>query len=214
MDNPDRTLSIFVDSFNDYNYRLRKSILNARDQQGRSWKWNPSYYTYIILDGEKCSKLICKLRGPIHRELGIRNSDFNTFKDCIKYGGKGTTWRDNWHLHDVKIRMEGIKPLNKDNGKLRALADIWEDGKGVMVLKVGQGYNHYEACSREYSIIKAVGLDNLANVINGSCFGDMKYNWKKHEILNFGNMILFNCLMNVVTDGPTLIEYDDIISKS
>ena len=115
--NPERTLSIFVDSFHDYNYRLRRSINLSRKAQGGGFKWNPSYYTYIILDGEKVLNLIGKLRGPFYRILGIKNSDFAVFKSCIKYGGKGTAWRDNWHLHDVKIRMEGFKFINKDDVK-------------------------------------------------------------------------------------------------
>ena len=46
--------------------------------------------------------------------------------------------------------------------------------------------------NREFAIIKALGINNLTKSINGSSYGDMKSNWNNKEIVNFGNMIMYN----------------------
>ena len=95
-----------------------------------------------------------------------------------------------------------------------AISKIWEMGGNIAVLRVGQELNHYEALSKEFAVIKAVGLGNLTNQINGTCYGDMENNWREHEILNFGNLLLYNCLENILFETPTLIHFSDIVLKT
>ena len=67
------------------------------------------------------------------------------------------------------------------------------------------------AHNREFSIIKAPGHNNLTNSINGSCYGDMKDSWNKNEILNFGNMLLYNAFKMCLIKPPSVIYSEDVV---
>ena len=69
--------------------------------------------------------------------------------------------------------------------------------------------NHYEALSREYALIKSLGLNNLTNAINGWAYGDMKTDW--NQIVNYGNMLLYNAFKMAIQENPPLIFKEDII---
>ena len=75
------------------------------------------------------------------------------------------------------------------------------------------GVNNYEACANEMTAIKATGLHHLSNVYNGTVYGDMM-NWNSNEILNYGDMLLCNCLASMLNENPTYIGYCNVLSKS
>ena len=51
-------------------------------------------------------------------------------------------------------------------------------------------------------MIKATGV-SVANIINGTDYGIMKNNWNMHEIVNFGDMLLFFALKQCITERPS-----------
>ena len=67
------------------------------------------------------------------------------------------------------------------------------------------------AHNREYAIIKALGFNNLTNDINGTCYGAMKDAWNSNEIINYGNMLLFNAFKMCIIEPPSLIYKEDVI---
>ena len=95
-------------------------------------------------------------------------------------------------------------------GKTKQIWDMLQNAKGVTVLHLLPDCNHYEAHSREYAIIKALGLVNLSNIYNGTCYGAMT-EWNENEVVNFGNMILFNTLKMCLIETPSHVIFSDLI---
>ena len=91
------------------------------------------------------------------------------------------------------------------------IGDLLMNTQSVTVLHLTPDCNHFEALSREYAIIKALGLTNLSNVYNGTRYGAMKTNWNDTEIINFGNMILFNTLKMCLIETPNHVIISDLI---
>ena len=60
-------------------------------------------------------------------------------------------------------------------------------------------------------MIKSLGLNNITNDINGSSFGIMKSKWNLFEVMNYGNMILYNSLKMAIQENPPLIYPENIL---
>ena len=69
------------------------------------------------------------------------------------------------------------------------------------------------AHNREFAVIKALGINRLTNSINGSAYGDMKESWNFNEIVNFGNMILYNTFKMCCLEPPSIIYQKDVMYK-
>ena len=63
---------------------------------------------------------------------------------------------------------------------------------------------------REYSVIKAIGLENLKNDINGTCYGVMHNEWGNELIVNFGNMLLYQTLKMIIINRPQILFEKDL----
>ena len=74
-------------------------------------------------------------------------------------------------------------------------------GLKVVILQLHPEVCHYEAHSREFALIKAIGLKNVTNKYNSTPYGIMKL-WNNEEIFNFGTMILYNALKMCIKDHP------------
>ena len=68
----------------------------------------------------------------------------------------------------------------------------------------------YSLTPREFAIIKALGLNNLTNVINGTPYGIMN-SWSDNEIINFGKMLLYNAMIMCILENPRITTLNDII---
>ena len=86
--------------------------------------------------------------------------------------------------------------------KFSKITSIWENGHGVVFIQLFSEANHYEALSREFSMIKSIGINNLSNAINSSAYGDMQLKWNCNEIRNFGTMLIFNALVMAARERP------------
>ena len=134
---------------------------------------------------------------------------FKRLKKRIVYGGKGIDIRMFSHVKNgKKIKLKRLKP-NKISAKFSKICSIWEKGEGISAIKLFSECSNYEALSREYAIIKALGLNNLTNVISGTCYGAMR-SWSETEVINFGNMILMNAFKNIIDDNPVVFKEEDI----
>ena len=82
-------------------------------------------------------------------------------------------------VNGKKIKHELI--LTDLNAKYSEIIKVWENGEGIAIVRLYAEVNHYEALSRENALIKALGLINLTNEINGTCYGVMKEEWNTTE---------------------------------
>ena len=170
-------------------------------------------YNYLIMDGTKLFRI---LNNYNHHDLiskTITNEDFEHFKRSCIYAGKGTNDRKMSHLIFGKQILLKELVLRKINAKFSKITQIWERNDGIVILHLFTETNHYEAMSREYAMIKALGINNVTNEINGSQFGAMKNKWNYFEITNYGNMILYNALKMAINENPPLIFHSDIQKK-
>ena len=85
-------------------------------------------------------------------------------------------------------------------------------GDGLVVRKLVYGVDSFEAHSNEFAEIKAFKLSHLTNQINGSPYGVMK-SWNALETINYGNVLLYNCLEALSKENPTYLDYDSILTK-
>ena len=69
------------------------------------------------------------------------------------------------------------------------------------------------AHSREFSIIKFIGFNNLTNSINGTAYAAMKNDWNTTEIINFGDMLLYNAFKMCIIEPPSIIYQKDVIME-
>ena len=201
--------SMFVNGLKLYNDKLRSSIDKLVCQGVLKKMCNALYYTYAILDGTKLEEFLKRFESTNTLEREIENEDFDDFIDLFFYLGKGIFERKCTHLRNAKLILMKKFPLKKISGKFSKIAQIWERGHAVCLIQIGAEVSHYEALSRECATIKAVGLNNLTNVANSTAYGDMN-NWSQTEILNFGNMTLFNALRQTIIDKPRLVYKEDV----
>ena len=189
-------MSVFEPVFN-YYCRLLRSSMKFDVQPGRA-KYLNVHYNYVLVNGTKLYDLIDKI-GPNFYSL-LSHTTFLSFLKCIFYVGKGCKTRKYNHI------MKGNSLLRQKSSsscaRFERILDIWNRGQAVAIIQLAD-VCHHEAMSREFSIIKAVGINNLTNIINSSCYGAMR-KWSKIEISNFGIMCLYNAFLSTLNDHPIL----------
>ena len=166
------------------------------------------FYNYVLIDGGKFFKILQKYNFNI---LEISKEDFKLLKKCCFYVGKGRNGRKYNHLSNCKELFKNKMQFRRICAKFSKIARIWDAGNGIICLHLFHETSHYMAHNREFSIIKALGINNLTNSINGSCYGDMKNSWNSNEIVNFGNMLLYNAFK--MLEPPSVIYHEDVLYK-
>ena len=166
------------------------------------------FYNYVLIDGDKFFTILEKYQ---HVDQNISDSDFQELKGSSFYGGKGKNYRKLMHLKIGKRLFKKKLNFKKISAKFSKISRIWERGQGIICLQLFHETNHYMAHNREYAIIKALGFNNLTNAINGTCYGAMHDSWNKNEIINFGNMLLYNAFKMCIIEPPSVIYQEDVI---
>ena len=184
--------SIFVNIQKLYNYKLRSSIDRDIVSGLLPRMGNPLHYNYLIMDGTELNRILAKYNRQSLLPAAIDNQDFEDFRQLCDYAGKGTNARKLSHLVFGKQILLKKLALKKISSKFSRITRIWEKNHGIVVLHLFTESNHYEALSREYALIMSLGLNNLTNAINGCAYGAMKTDWNHFEIVNYGNMLLYN----------------------
>lgn len=188
-----------------YSEALRNSIIK------QNYISRPMYYNYLLIDGEILKSILEKYTTMDLRENVVSTEDHIQFRKGCFYTGKGKSERKFKHLVDVKkSNNSSLKNNGHTSEKSKKIQKIWKRGHGIAVIQLFPEVCEFEALSREFAIIKAIGLENLTNAINGRCYGVMKENWNMNEIINFGNMMVYRILKVVVQDPPNLMYEKDI----
>ena len=167
---------------------------------------NPSYYTYLIIDGLKLSNI---LGCYFDANFGISDGHVDDFGETCLYVGKGKNERKFQHAIECKQSLDEDLSVGIASDKSNAIASLWKQGMGIAIIQLCNDSNHYEAHSYEFALIKGIGLGNLTNVINGTAYGVMQ-SWNDVEVINFGRMLLYNALVMCIHETPRILRYSDI----
>jgi len=71
------------------------------------------------------------------------------------------------------------------------ILNIWNAGMGVVLLQVFPYSSEWEANVNEASMIDAMGLNELCNVIKGSYSGTVVQGWSQKKKNQFGSFLLY-----------------------
>ena len=191
-----------------YNQVLEESIADEVKSGVLDEVKGKDFYNYVLIEANEFHKIM-RYYGP-HRP-NITKKHFRRLKKKIFYSGKGRNGRKMMHLKLGKRLFNKKMRRNKICAKFSKICQIWDKGQGIICLQLFHEADHFMAHNREFSIIKALGFNNLTNSINGSCYGDMKVSWNKNEISNFGNMLLYNAFKMCIIEPPSVIFSEDVV---
>ncbi|CAD5212152.1 unnamed protein product [Bursaphelenchus xylophilus] len=108
-----------------------------------------TYFVYLLLDPRALNE----------------SPTFSEFVDSVFYIGKGINSRSHFHLYEaIKFKND---PKGKENRKCQRIIDIWNAGRGVIVLHPFSNVNSDHALIYEGAIIASVGKSNLSNIRGG-----------------------------------------------
>ena len=178
-----------------YVKELRRSTLKLLNKTTQKICKTHTFYNYIILNASKCTKILNFLS---ENEAYISTDIVKSFKSCCLYVGKGSNKRKFIHIRNARNRNI------IHNKNISTIQKLIERKKGIMLFHFPTEVNHFEAHSREYALIKAVGLINLNNYINGTAYGSCAL-WNEVETQNFGDMMLYNAIKICVSDPPPIL---------
>ena len=191
-----------------YTEKLRTSIdqdikLGLLPKRG-----NPTFYTYLLFDGEQLSEILNCYSNL--STVAVENEHFDRFCDSCFYPGKGLNCRKFQHAVEAKLLLFNHLESQKNCPRLNNISQLLSNRKGISIVQLFSDSNHYEAHSREYAIIRSLGLENITNVVNGTPYGAMT-SWSSTEILNYGKMWLYNAMLMCIIEPPHVITLDDIV---
>ena len=181
--------SSFGHVYHFYHDTLVKSVLDQIKEGSIKPVIGKDFYNYLLIDANTFYRILEKYNFNLQE---ISNEDFELLKKCIFYVGKGRKGRKFDHMTLCKRLFKKKMKFRKICAKFSKISRLWERGNGIICLHLFHETSHYMTHNREFAIIKALGINNLTNSINGSSYGDMKSNWNNKEIVNFGNMIMYN----------------------
>ena len=206
----DNVYKLFRKVYNFYHDILNDSV-NDRVKDGTLEEFvGKDFYNYILIDAEEFYRILRKYNADFQN---ISHEDFLLLKKCIFYVGKGRNGRKFKHLTLRKTLFNKKLKFRRICAKFSKIARLWESGKGIICLQLFNETSHYMAHNREFAVIKALGINRLTNSINGSAYGDMKESWNFNEIVNFGNMILYNTFKMCCLEPPSIIYQKDVMYK-
>ena len=187
-------------------------MLSASIKTGRLLKPGKSkrvFYNYLIIDAKKFFSLMSRRSGLNLGEDEPNFNDFELFKLCILYIGKGTNSRRDAHLKSAKNAFVNNKHFANGNGLASCICKCWMDNGGIFSIQLEAEANGYEAHCREAAIISVLGLENLKNKINGTMYGEMR-DWPSVKVKNYGEMLLYTAFKSFTLKRPPVIRAEDV----
>ena len=186
---------MFSDVYRLYAENLRNSTSILKLHSNLKISKQPLFYNYIILRASTLSKVVTLVD---ENNSNVTPKILQLFKKCCIYVGKGTHRRKFQHI--LNARSVNTRYTYNEI----CIRKLWESFDGITLFQFPNEVDHFEAHSREFALIKTIGLENLNNIINGTPFGNMKF-WSDVEINNFGLMMLYNAIKSCVNDPLTII---------
>ena len=174
---------------------------------------NRTCYNYLIIDANKFISLMRRRSGMSSSMHSPSWHDYQLFRSCIVYVGKGTNARRDMHFKDAKLIYIGHLDSAMASGQASFISTCWASGGGVYSIQFEGEATAHESLCREAAVIEALGLVNLKNKILGAKFGDMK-TWSHEKVRNFGEILIFIAFKNFILRRPPVIKPCDVNVRS
>ena len=200
---------MFLGTFKEYVESLRASITSLNVHQLPRHSFNLGYYIYIILDANKIDGMIDLANCSLPLVNCNQNALIDTLKDACIYVGMGKNVRKFIHAIRAKKDMHDIE-ANSLCPNSKAIIRQWYNSSSIIIHQMPTEVTSLEAHCREYALIKAIGLGKLSNRINGASYGVMRDSWNVFEVTNFGTMLLYNAMHDLLSDLPFKITEHEI----
>lgn len=178
---------------------IEKNIFQEFCTVSPSRKWregtNKTCFNYLLLDP--------RITEDLPTAENMEDSEkWLKFLSAIFYIGKGSHNRPLAHLKDAFETWVSRK--SSDNKKIQHILSIWNEGYGVVCLRVFQNRIPVEAYTREAAMIDALGMQNLKNCKGGDYYGKV-VTWSREEKRKFGRYLLYQAMNIFIHDGETQI---------
>ncbi|XP_017838707.1 ankyrin repeat and LEM domain-containing protein 1 [Drosophila busckii] len=168
--------------------------LNTLVKRQRSWhnqhdQGKRQFCNYLLLDPRVTNEL--KQRAKRMHQLDI----WLTFLRAIFYVGKGKSTRPLVHLQQAHKLLQTANPyVRVKDPKLALIVQIWQQQRGVLLLRGFRGISSNDAHTREAAMIDALGMNHLTNRRQGVYFGvaRKKFTSVQRKLLGVG--LLYNLL--------------------
>ncbi|KAJ8686265.1 hypothetical protein QAD02_022059 [Eretmocerus hayati] len=171
----------------------------------RKWREGSSKmsFNYLLLDPRVTRNLP---RRAINLSLAEK---WETFLSAIFYVGKGKKSRPYEHLYDAFKIWVSQDQHNNHSSKIQKILDIWNEGKGVIVLHVFHNTIPVEAYTREAAMIDVLGTKKLGNCKCGDYYGVVA-TWRMKEKRDLGRYLLYKAMQILLIEGERQIFPDNL----
>ncbi|XP_034652901.1 ankyrin repeat and LEM domain-containing protein 1 [Drosophila subobscura] len=178
-----------------------QSIKELSKYSARHIKWQRrqdqsdlQYFNYLLLDPRVTNKL------PIRASRMHCIDIWFTFLRAIFYVGKGKGIRPYVHF------MQADKLLGKPDSikqakdpKLALILSIWEQKRGVLLMRGFRGISSTDAQTREASMISALSMNHLTNRRLGAYFGPAKDKFTATQRKLLGIALLYKLMGHFIS---------------
>ncbi|XP_032591384.1 ankyrin repeat and LEM domain-containing protein 1 [Drosophila grimshawi] len=147
------------------------------------------FFNYLLLDPRITNGLKRRASGMHQLDVWL------TFLRSIFYVGKGKSSRPYVHLRQAHKVMQSVDRhvLAKDP-KIALIVHLWQQKRGVQLLRCFHGISSHDAHTREAAMIDALGMNHLTNRRVGIYFGvaHKKFTMQQRRLL--GVVLLYRLL--------------------
>ncbi|KAM8713452.1 hypothetical protein ACLKA7_013721 [Drosophila subpalustris] len=167
-------------------YVKRHSRWHSRHDQSKR-----IYFNYLLLDPRITNGLKQRARSMHRLDVWL------TFLRAIFYVGKGKSSRPYAHFRQAQKQLQSANPhvLAKDP-KLALIVHLWQQQRGVLLLRAFNGVTSNDAHSREAAMIDALGMNHLTNRRVGVYFGLARKKFTSEQRKQLG-VALLHMLLSV-----------------
>jgi hypothetical protein len=171
----------------------------------RKWREgnNKNSFNYLLLDPRITKDL------PRRANKLSLSEKWLIFLSSIFYIGKGKQSRPFAHLYNAFKLWVCYDQKHFINMKTQRIMDIWNEGKGVIVLHVFHNIIPVEAYTREAVMIEMLGTQKLSNCKYGNYYGIVA-TWSIKKKKELGRYLLFKALQILLIEGERQIFPDNL----
>ncbi|XP_065209338.1 uncharacterized protein LOC135837852 [Planococcus citri] len=196
------SMKTWIKTLDEYKNTISRVFVEDFKQLDSSEPNKGSCFNYFLLDPRITNNFPGKNK---NRSLKI---SWETFLSGIFYIGKGKSDRPYDHLKKALKESRSNDPSKKHGKKIQTILDIWNEGKGVVILQMFERKVDLESFTREAAMIEVIGTRNLANEKNGSYHGQI-FMWKSEEKHKVGRYLLYESYQTYLSKpAPEIFPHD------
>ncbi|XP_065209326.1 ankyrin repeat and LEM domain-containing protein 1 homolog [Planococcus citri] len=196
------SIKTWIETLDDYKNTISRVFRKDFYQLDSSEPNKGSCFNYFLLDPRITNNF------PQRNKNHSLEISWKTFLSGIFYIGKGTSDRPYHHLKTALKERRSNDPSKKHGKKIQTILDIWNEGKGVVILLVFERKVDLESFTREAAMIEVIGTRNLGNKINGTYYGQIS-TWKSEEKRELGRYLLYESYQTYLSKpAPEIFPYD------